>query len=101
MSPGLGNGFRVVRRLPMGRLLALGEIVILASQHVRRLDPAERRRFLELMRRGRLRSRNLSPDERAELAALIAKADPRLFVGLVAKRLSPVWLPRRVVRGKR
>lgn len=103
-GPRLASGvaaFRAARRLPVGKLLILGEIVILASEHVRRLDPAERRRFLELMRRGRGRRRNLSPDERAELAALIAKADPRLFAGLVAQRLSPVPLPDRVVRGKR
>jgi hypothetical protein len=74
---------------------------LLARDHITRLDPAERRRFLELMRRGRGRRRNLTESERAELAALLAKANPRLFVGLVADRLSPVPLPRRVVRGKR
>lgn len=90
-----------VRRLPVGKLLVVGEIVMLAHEHIRKLEPAERRRFLELMRRGRGRRRNLSPRERAELAALIAKADPRLFAGLIVKKLSPVPLPRRMVHGKR
>jgi hypothetical protein len=47
------------------------------------------------------RSRNLSANERLELARLVAKADPRLFAGLVAQRFSPVPLPGRVVRGRR
>src|SRR5947209_971717 len=88
-----------LRRLPVAKLLALGEVVMLAREHLAQLDPNERRRFVELMRGARLRPRNLSPAERAELAALIAKANPRLFVGLVADKLSPVPLPRRVVHG--
>jgi hypothetical protein len=54
-----------------------------------------------LLRTGHGRLRNLSAAERAELNLLVAKADPRLFAGLVADKLSPVKLPKRVVRGKR
>ena len=90
-----------LRRLPMFKLLAIGEIALLAHSHVRRLEPAERSRFLKLMRTGRGRVGNLSPSEREELSSLLAKMEPRLFAGLVADRLSPVPLPRRVVRGKR
>jgi hypothetical protein len=89
----------LLKNLPVVRLLAIGEIVMLARDHLQKLEPRERRRFLELMRRGRGRSRNLSLAERAELAALIGKANPRLFVGLAAEKISPVKLPRRVVRG--
>jgi hypothetical protein len=92
--------FAAVRRLPVGKLLAAGEIVLLARRHVTRLEPHERRRLLALLRQGRGRARNLSPPERAELARLIAKADPRLFAGTVLDRLSPVPLPKRLVRGK-
>lgn len=88
------------RRLPAARLLAAGEILVLAHEHVTRLEPHERRRVLQLVRRGHGRTRNLSAEERAELAALLAKANPRLFVGLVADKLSPVRLPTRLVRGK-
>ncbi len=88
-----------LRRIPAAKLFALGEVVLLARQHVARLEPSERRRFLELMRHTHGRPRNLSEAERAELGALIAKADPRLFVGLLAERFSPVPLPKRVVRG--
>jgi hypothetical protein len=90
-----------LRRLPVAKLLALGEIVVLARQHIEKLNPGERRRFLALMRRAHGRPSNLTARERAELSALIAKANPRLFVGLVADKLSPVPLPKRVVRGSR
>ena len=90
-----------LRRLPIAKLLVIGELVLLAREHVSALEPEERRRFLGLMRQARGRPRNLSDRDRDELAFLVAKANPRLFVGLVADKLSPVRLPRRVVRGKR
>jgi hypothetical protein len=31
----------------------------------------------------------------------VAKAEPRLFVGEVAEKLSPIKLPQRIVRGRR
>jgi hypothetical protein len=89
-----------LRRLPIFKLLAIGEIALLARSHIARLEPAERRRFISLMRKGRGRKENLTEPEREELSDLIAKVEPRLFAGLVADRLSPVPLPRRVVRGK-
>ena len=90
-----------LRRLPMLKLLALGEIALLARSHLQRLEPGERRRLIELLRAGRGRSRNLSPDERDELQRLVAKTEPRLFAGMAADKLSPVRLPRRVVHGPR
>jgi hypothetical protein len=89
-----------LRRLPMLKLLAIGEIALLARSHLRKLDPDERRRLVELLRAGRGRSRNLSEAEREELARLVAKVEPRLFAGAVADKLSPVPLPRRVVQGR-
>jgi hypothetical protein len=89
-----------LRRLPVAKLLVLGEIVLLTREHVGRLEPRERRRILELLRIGHGRPRNLSAAERAELHLLVAKADPRLYAGLVADKLSPVKLPKRVVRGR-
>ena len=90
-----------LRRLPAAKLLALGEIVLLTRDHVARLEPHERRRVIELLRIGRGRPSHLTPWERDELHVLVAKAEPRLFAGLVADKLSPVKLPKRVVRGKR
>jgi hypothetical protein len=84
----------------VAKLLAVAEIALLAHDHVTRLEPYERRRLLHLLRIGRGRPRNLTPAERDELHELVAKAEPRLFAGLVADKLSPVKLPQRVVRGK-
>jgi len=90
-----------LRRLPMFKLLAIAEIAVLAGTHVSRLSRPERRRLVELLRAGRGRRRNLDPTEREELARLVAKVEPRRFVGTAAGRLSPVPLPRRVVEGRR
>jgi len=88
-----------LRRIPMLKLLAVAELVILAHEHATKLDPNERRRLVALVRLGRGRSRNLKPAERHELRELIAKAQPRLFVGNAADKLSPVPLPPLVRRG--
>src|SRR3954451_21727410 len=90
-----------LKRLPLFKLLAIGEIALLGWRHASRLTPEERMRLLHLVRTGRGRRRNLAPDEREELAALIAKAEPRRFMGAAADRLSPVPLPRRIVDGPR
>ena len=88
-----------LRRVPMLKVLAVAELMILAHEHATKLDPDERRRLLTLVRLGRGRSRNLKPHERHELRELIAKAQPRLFVGNAADKLSPVPLPPLVKRG--
>jgi hypothetical protein len=88
-----------LKRLPVLKLLAIGEIALLARTHLSKLDATERRRFVELLRKGRGRTSALSADERDELQRLVAKAEPRLFVGSVADKLSPVPLPRRLVQG--
>lgn len=89
-----------LRRLPMLKLLAIGEIALLARDHVSLLEPAERRRLLELVRKGRGRTRNLTAEERDELTRLVAKAEPRRFAGLALDKLSPVPLPRRITHGR-
>jgi hypothetical protein len=90
-----------LKRLPIMRLLALGEIMVLAKEHLEKLEPNERRRLVVLLRDARGRPRNLSRREREELEALIDKAEPRLFAGSAAEKLSPVPLPGSVVRGRR
>ncbi|HUA46869.1 MAG TPA: hypothetical protein VMA77_16665 [Solirubrobacteraceae bacterium] len=90
---------KVSRAVPLARLLTAAQVVMLARRHWLRLELDERRRLIILVRRGRGVGRNLSAAERAELARLVAKANPRLFAGLVAQRFSPVPLPRRVVFG--
>jgi hypothetical protein len=90
-----------LRRLPVLKVLAVAEIALLAHDHVTRLDREERRRLVELVRRGHGRPSHLSDAEREELDALVAKAEPRLFAGLVADKLSPIPLPKRIVHGPR
>lgn len=87
--------------IPMARLMAAAQVVMLARRHWHRLEPNERRRLFTLVRVAGGRRGRLTPDERLELARLIAKADPKLFAGLVAQKLSPVPFPKRMVRGKR
>lgn len=85
-----------LRRLPVMRLLMLGEVALLARDHIERLTPAERRRLVVLVRDARGRRRNLTQRERDELETLIAKAEPKLFAAEAAEKLSPVPLPRRM-----
>jgi hypothetical protein len=84
------NRIPLVRRIPIARLIIVAEVAILAGEHVGRLEPGERRRVLALLRRGRGRPSNLTRRERAELAMLVAKVDPKLFAKSVAKKFSPI-----------
>ncbi len=84
-----------LRRLPVMRLLLLGEVVLLARDHIERLTPRERRRLVVLLRDARGRPSRLQGGHRDELEALIAKADPKLFAAEAAAKLSPVPLPKR------
>jgi hypothetical protein len=85
----------------MLKLLVAAELAMLARDHVQRLTPEERQRLGALIRKGRGRSRSLSDSERDELAALIVKMEPWLFLRLSLDRLSPWPLPKRLVRGRR
>ena len=89
-----------LRVIPLARVLAAAEIALLARDHLSQLEPDERHRIVELLRKGRGRRRNLTDHEREELALLVAKAEPRLFMGHAAERFSPVPLPRRIVEGR-
>lgn len=89
-----------LKRIPLFKLISVAEIVLLARDHVNRLTPEERRRAFELIRLGRGRTGNLTAKEREELGALVAKAEPRLFAGLAADKLSPLPLPKRFTHGR-
>jgi hypothetical protein len=90
-----------LRNVPVLKVLAIAEILLLVRDHVAKLEPQERRRLVELVRLGRGRRRNLSESEREELADLVAKAEPRALAGAAAEKLSPVPLPKRLVYGPR
>jgi hypothetical protein len=88
-----------LRRIPVFKLLAAGEVLLLAREHVRGLTPRERSRLIELVALGRGRPSKLSESERGELTALIAKLEPRLLAGEAVNKLSPLPLPQRLVYG--
>jgi hypothetical protein len=90
----------MLKRLPVLKLLAIAQILLMARRHVARLDAADRRRMRELLAHG-LHDHHLDGDERHELADLIRKAEPRAFVGGTLDHLSPVPLPKRVTHGSR
>jgi hypothetical protein len=90
-----------LRRIPLVRLLSIAEVGLIARDHVLRLTPDERRRLLRLIRVARGRPSHLSRRERDELAGLVAKLEPRLLAGEAVERLSPIPVPRRLVRGPR
>jgi hypothetical protein len=83
--------FRMFRRMPVFKLLALGQTVLLAWRHLQRLDAHDRRRLREIVRRGR----GMSKAERAELRGILGKLEPRAFAFTTADRFSPLPLPRR------
>ena len=91
----------VLKRVPVLKLLAAGELVLAVRRHLLRLTPQERRRIATLVRVGRGRRRNLTEEEREELSSLIAKVEPRLLAGQAIDAFSPVPLPRRLVYGRR
>jgi hypothetical protein len=89
--------FRLLRRMPFFKLLAIAQTALLARRHLQRLDGSDRRRLAELVRRGR----RLSPGERDELRRLLAKLEPRAFAFATADRFSPFPLPRRLAGAKK
>lgn len=89
------NGARGLRRLPVARVLAVAEIIVLVREHLGKLEPGERRRLMELVKLGRFRSGRLTPRERRELADLVAKTEPRAFLNRAVEKVSGVPIPRR------
>lgn len=92
---------RLTRGVPVVALLSAIEIARLAGGHLAKLDPRERRRLLALLAKARRGPRALDRSERSELVELVAKLEPRAFVGSAAARLSPVPVPKRLLYGPR
>src|SRR3954447_16243221 len=83
--------FRLLKTMPLFRLLAIGRPALLARRHLRRLDADDRHRLIELLRKGR----RMSAGERDQLRAILAKLGPGEFAYSTANAFSPVSLPRR------
>ena len=87
---------RLLRRMPFFRILAIGKTVLLARRHLMKLEPHDRRRLRDLVRRGH----RLTPAERDELRRLLARLEPRAFAFATANAFSPVPIPRWLARAK-
>ena len=85
---------KLMRSVPFFRVVAIAKAALLARRHVRRLEPSERRRLTELLRR----PHRLSAAERGELRKLVIKLEPRAFAIAAASQISPIRLPRRLRR---
>ncbi|HWF32403.1 MAG TPA: hypothetical protein VG188_07595 [Solirubrobacteraceae bacterium] len=92
---------RLLRGVPLVALLSAAEVATIAKDHLAKLDPSERRRLVALLARARGRPASLSKPEREDLSALVAKLEPRMFVGSAADRLSPMPVPKRLLYGPR
>jgi hypothetical protein len=90
---------RLTRGVPVLALLSAAEVAVIARTHLRKLDGAQRRRLLELLRKAHGRPGALAKDERDELAAIVALLEPRVFLGSAADKLSPVPVPKRLLYG--
>lgn len=103
LTGALARGSRRVpglRRVPAVALLSAAELALVARDHLRQLDPDERRRLIELVRAGRGRPSRLSRSQRNELQELLDKLEARGLLGEAVDRLSPVPLPKRLVYGR-
>jgi hypothetical protein len=88
-----------LRRIPILKLLAVAELMVIARAHIAKLEPAEWRRMAELIRLGRGRPSNLSARQRRELRSLIEKVEPRAFAAEAIDKFSPVPIPDRLLYG--
>jgi len=94
-------GPRVIRGVPLARILLIAELGLMTSRHLGRLDAGQRGRLFSLFIRARGRPRSLTAAERIEFLGLLARLEPRLFMGMAFQRLSPVPLPKRLLYGRR
>ena len=86
----------LLRRVPVVRLILLAELITVARRHLDQLTPKQRRRALELIRKGP----DMTDKQKQELRGLVRKLEPRAFAGSAAERLSPLPLPRRLTKAK-
>ena len=86
---------RALRRLPVARLLAVADVLVLAREHFNKLEPHERRRLVEIVKLGRFHRGHLTRRERRELSDLLAKTEPKTFLNRAAQKVTGVPVPKR------
>lgn len=91
---------RLTRGIPVLALLSAAEVLKLATEHLGKLEPQERRRLASLVGELRHGPGALGAGDRAELARLLAKLEPRIFAGSLVRQFSPVPVPERLAYGR-
>lgn len=86
---------RALRKLPIARLLAVADVMVLAREHFNKLEPSERHRLVELVKLGRFHRGQLTRRERRELSDLLAKTEPKVFLNRAAEKVTGVPLHKR------
>ena len=81
-----------VRAMPW---LMVFELAVTLRRHWRRLEPADRLRLAELVRKSQGRPNRLTAEERADMRRLVAKLEP----GQIARSVVPIG--RRAMKGRR
>ena len=81
-----------VRAMPW---LMVFELAVTLRKHWRRLEPADRNRLAELVRKSQGRPNRLTAEERADMRRLVAKLEP----GQIARSVMPIG--RRAMKGRR
>ena len=81
-----------VRTMPW---LMVFELAVTLRKHWRRLEPADRTRLAELVRKSQGRPNRLTAVERGEMRGLVAKLEP----GQIARTVVPIG--RRAMKGRR
>ena len=72
-----------VRAMPW---LMVFELAVTLRKHWRRLEPADRLRLAELVRKSQGRPNRLTAEERADMRRLVAKLEP----GQIARSVVPI-----------
>lgn len=83
-----------VRAMPW---LMVFELAVTLRKHWRRLEPADRNRLAELVRKSQGRPNRLTAEERADMRRLVAKLEP----GQIARSVVPIGRRARKARAGR
>ncbi len=73
-----------------GRVIALGQLALLAKRHLDRLDTGELGELRTLLARSRGRPANLSDRERRRVGELVSKLEPGAFARAAAGSVVPL-----------
>ena len=74
----------------VGRMIAIGEIALIAKRHLENLEPGEGSELRGLIAKSKGRPGNLTKSERSRLGALVSKLEPTAFARNAAKTAVPL-----------